>query len=428
MYVNILADKLVTVLTTDPEGVRVPDDVARRHAEVMRRWAEWHADPRATTRRRLLTAVEQALTDDPPLRDAVRAGTAAALWRDATAGGTPLAALPSPAAAQSASAAAPAQPAPAAVPAQWASAAVGAQSAPPGPGGAPRPPAHPPRPSAPPPPADGRTRTPEARHGMAFAAYLIALTAFGFSLLNGVFLLVALCVAALGAGIHRGVRWAQAVLCVLGFVLALAGAVGTIGVFAGDATALWGTALAVDALLLGLGAAVLPLTRGARRPRGSAGERTAAAPADGRPASVVILAVLVAFVAALTLFFRARSTAALGALLADDSSPWLGSRPQVGLGVVLAWVTAFTLVACVPGVLGGALWARALLSWLIGLTLAQEAAAFMAVQVHYGDFFARYALPVPGHPGVSLIVFAVQVWCFYVLRGSAVAARHFAGH
>ncbi|MER6920153.1 hypothetical protein ABT314_14225, partial [Streptomyces spiralis] len=95
MYVNVLADKLVTVLTTDPEGVRVPDDVARRHGEVMSRWTEWNADPRAATRRRLLTAVEQALADDPPLRDAVRVGAVGSLWRGAAAAGTPVAALPS---------------------------------------------------------------------------------------------------------------------------------------------------------------------------------------------------------------------------------------------------------------------------------------------------------------------------------------------
>ncbi|GHF04415.1 hypothetical protein GCM10014715_70880 [Streptomyces spiralis] len=428
MYVNVLADKLVTVLTTDPEGVRVPDDVARRHGEVMSRWTEWNADPRAATRRRLLTAVEQALADDPPLRDAVRVGAVGSLWRGAAAAGTPVAALPSPApAAPAAAAARPALPG-LAPPGLAPSSPAPPSPAPADPGGAPRPPAHPPRPSVPPPSGDGRTRTPEARHGMAFAAYLIALTAFGFSSLSGVFLLIALCTAVLGAGIHVGVRWAQAVLCVLGIVLALAGAVGTIGVFAGDATALWGTGLAVDALLLGLGAAVLPLTRDARRPRVPADGRTAAASTHGCPASVVVLAVLVAVVAALTLLFRAGSTAALGAALADDSSRWLGSRPEIGLGVLLSWVTALALAACVPGVLRGALWARALLSWLIVLTLAQEAAAFTAVRAHYGDFFARYALPVPGHPFPSLIVFAVQVWCLYVLRGSAAAARHFAGH
>ena len=404
MYVNVLADKLLTVLTTDPDDVRVPTDVARRHGEVLRQWAVWNAAPSAASRRRLLTAVEQALADDPPLREAVRAGAPENLWRGVTSEGAAVAAVP--------------------LPAPAATMAVASPSAPVGPDAVPRPPAYPPHPSVPAPTADGRT--PEARHGMAFAAYLIALTVFGFSSLSAVLLLIAACVAALGVGIHVGVRWMHAVLFILGAVLTLAGTGGMIGVFAGNATALWGTSLAVDALLLGLGAAVLPFTRGARRPRHPATQQAPVATTHGSPASVVVLAVLVAFVAVLTLLSRAGSTAVLGAVLASASSDWLGSRPDIGLGVLLSWTTALALAACVPGVLRGALWARALLSWLILLALAQEAAAFMAVQVHYGDFFARYAMPVPGQPFLSLIVCAVQLWCLYVLRVSSTAAAHFA--
>ncbi len=262
---------------------------------------------------------------------------------------------------------------------------------------------------------------------MAFAAYLIALAVFGLSPFGGALLLIAACVATLGVVIHVGVQWAQAVLFVLGVVLALAGAAGMIGVFGEDATALRGTALAVDALVLGLGAAVLPFNRDARRPRHPVAQQAAVATAHGSPASVVVLAMLVALVAALTLVSRAGSTAVLGAVLAADSSGSLGNRPSIGLGILLSWTTALALAACVPGALRGALWARALLSWLVVLSLAQEAAAFMAVQVHYGEFFARYAMPVPGQPLVSLIVVAIQVWCLYVLRVSATAAAHFAG-
>jgi hypothetical protein len=401
MYVNVLADILLTVLTTDPGGIRVPRDIAERHRTVLSRWADWNARPSASTRRFLLAALEQAVADDPALRDAVRMADPESLWRTPDADGTPVPVIPSQ------------------------NPVAAAQSVPSAPGGLPQPPAYPPRPFAP--PASEDPRIPEARHGMAFAAYIIALTLFGLGFLNGAFVLVALCVAALGVGIHTGARWLQAVLCALGLVLTLGGFAGLVGVFTGDATGVWGAGPAADALCLGLGCTMLPFTRNARDFHRPTAFHPAVTAARGTPASVVVLAVLVAIVAALTLFARAGSTAVLGAL-ATNGSGWAGSSADSGMIILLSWVTALTLAACVPGVLRGALWARALLSWLILLAVAQEGIAFLAVRSHFGDFFAEFAMPVPGQPVLSLLLVAVQLWCLFVLRLSHRAAMHFARH